>query len=102
MDILNKRISPEAFGVYVGRPSRWGNPFEICPGVTREAACSAFESWAFSPEQASFREDVRQHLRGNNLICWCFPKRCHAETLRKIALTKTDADLFRVAPLFGL
>lgn len=102
MKILNKHTDPEAAGVYVGRPSRWGNPFEICHGTSRDDACSAFEFWAFAPEQLSFRDDVRTYLKDKDLICWCAPKRCHAETLRKIALSKTDADLFRVVSLAGL
>lgn len=103
MKILNKHDcldSPNA--IYVGRPSPWGNPFEIKANQSRDTVCSLFEEWALSPEATDFRTAVRTHLAGHDLLCWCAPKRCHAETLRKIALSENDDALFRKVTLVGL
>ena len=66
--------------VYVGRPSRWGNPFRVGVQVTTAAeAVSRFKaetlpSW--SPEWIA-------SLRGRDLMCWCRPgDPCHGDADR--------------------
>lgn len=94
MKILNQHKDSVPDGaIYVGRPSPWGNPFEISPSVTRDQACDMFHAWAFSPEQVQFRGNVRSSLFGHDLVCWCHPRRCHAETLRAIAISSSDVAL---------
>ena len=70
--------------VYVGRPTRWGNPFTIGKDGDRKECCRKFNEWAWADEQAEWREAVRTELAGKDLLCWCAPKQCHAETLRTI------------------
>ncbi len=74
-DLLPTRI------VYVGRPSKWGNPFHIGKDGTRE---EVIEKYRASLTQAR-RIEVQQELRGKNLACWCSPLRCHADVLLEIA-----------------
>jgi len=86
--------------VYVGRPTKWGNPFRI--GDMREAMnwhTGVWESWpirnnaeavtAFrqhTPEGCTFVADVRRELRGRDLVCWCpLDHPCHADVLLEIA-----------------
>lgn len=70
--------------VYVGRPSRWGNiPMLANTLRERERVIRAFENRC--REDAEFREEIRRHLRGKNLVCWCAPLPCHADTLLRIA-----------------
>lgn len=97
---------------YVGRPSRWGNPFTIqrvdCR-VTWGALCYEIQSGlgveashVDDPREAhelavefylqwmddyhELRDAIRQELRGHDLACWCPPTYpCHADVLLEIA-----------------
>ena len=74
--------------VYVGRPSRWGNPFnthKVEDGViyTREAAVDGFRQYAAK------RLEIEPHwldylMDAAYLICWCAPKQCHADVLAEM------------------
>jgi len=69
--------------VYVGRPSKWGNPYEIGEDGTREEVIAKFEDAIRSSPR--MMEEARRELRGKDLICWCHPSPCHGEVLLKIA-----------------
>jgi hypothetical protein len=67
-----------ASAVYVGRGSPWGNPFKIGEDGDRDAVCDRFEQAVLPTLDVAF-------LRGKNLICFCAPRRCHADALLKKA-----------------
>ena len=80
--------------VYVGRPTKWGNPWSHLPNTTakykvatREEAVEKFREYAYNHVFTSdlFMADVRNELRGKDLVCWCAPKSCHADVLLEIA-----------------
>lgn len=81
--------------VYVGRPSKWGNPFVIGGQhphnpkhkMTREDVVSMYHLW-FTQEGRGNLYDISE-LRGKDLVCWCSPKPCHADVLLEIANEKT-------------
>jgi hypothetical protein len=79
---VNRPYPPNV--VYVGRPSEFGNPFPIVNGiVSRDMAIDSFEKWiATQPELIA---KVKRELKGKDLVCFCAPKRCHADVLLKIA-----------------
>lgn len=77
--VLNKRDGGD--GVYVGRPSKWGNPFVIGRDGTREQVIEKYRH-TLTPAQV---EAARRELRGKNLVCWCAPLPCHADVLLEIA-----------------
>jgi len=86
--IYNKRKgSPPApdDAVYVGRPTKWGNPWVVGKDGTRADCVRNYMIWAYAPEQAAFRAEVRVELGGKDLVCWCWPNPCHAEVLLRIA-----------------
>jgi hypothetical protein len=71
--------------VYVGRPSRWGNPWTIghtdpwsgepmSPG----AAVAAFR---YGIDTTRGRWEVKRYLRGRDLVCWC-PEPCGVDVDR--------------------
>jgi hypothetical protein len=69
--------------VYVGRPTKWGNPYKIgeLGLLTREAVLKAYENWV---RQTIHVEDSHflDPLRGKDLACWCpLDKLCHADIL---------------------
>ena len=71
--------------VYVGRPTKWGNPFTI----GRYGVFSAVGAYA-----AKIKNDrllfnaARRELRGKDLACFCpLDQPCHADVLLEIANT---------------
>jgi len=82
--VLNKYKSgvPEG-SVYIGRPSKWGNPFSIGKDGTREEVIAKYLGWILThPEKM---EDAQRELQGQNLVCFCAPKACHGDILLRIA-----------------
>jgi Domain of unknown function (DUF4326) len=78
------------FDIYVGRGSKFGNPFSHLPNSaapfpvdTREEAIQAFEVWLL--EQPELVAAVKKELRQKILGCHCLPLSCHAEVLARIA-----------------
>ena len=70
--------------VYVGRPSRWGNPFAIGPSVDRTEAVARYRGWVTT--QPELLDAVRSELAGRDLVCWCPPgEACHADVLLELA-----------------
>lgn len=69
--------------VYVGRPSKFGNPFPMKTEADRDSVCDKFEQYILKkPELIKL---AKNQLKGKDLICYCSPKRCHADTLLRIA-----------------
>ncbi len=63
---------------YVGRPTRWGNPFRT---GNRANDVARYRQWIMPRA-----EEVRNELRGLDLVCWCRPDEpCHADVLLEIA-----------------
>jgi hypothetical protein len=71
----------ERFDVYIGRPSKWRNPFVIGRDGTREEVIAKFERWLLSSELVG---DLAE-LRGKVLGCWCAPEACHGDVLARLA-----------------
>lgn len=70
--------------VYVGRPSRWGNPFAVNHGLTRAEAVQRFHDYARWRLRIS--PDWLAPLRGKDLCCWCAEgEACHADILLALA-----------------
>ena len=78
--------------VYVGRPTMWGNRWQIGThsnllGRSVETLAEAVECYrriAFvEPHMTAW---VREQLRGKNLACWCpLDQECHADVLLELA-----------------
>lgn len=70
--------------VYVGRPSKWGNPFSIQECGSPEAAVREFEK--FIEKNYELKDRIASELRGKDLACWCpLDQPCHVDVLLKIA-----------------
>ncbi len=82
--VYNKRdkdIPKDA--IYVGRPSKFGNPFIVGRDGTREQVVSKFKQATLSDQV--FIAEVVGELKGKDLVCWCAPEACHADILMEIA-----------------
>lgn len=87
--------APEG-AVYVGRPSKWGNPFKVSNGDCDHPDCGPKSHPAITPQMAvdSFRRwlspgmimVLRHELRGKDLMCFCpLDQPCHADVLLELA-----------------
>lgn len=70
------------YDVYIGRPSKWGNPFEIGKDGTRAEVIRKYRKWL--RKQPGLMKAIRQ-LKGKVLGCWCHPKPCHGDVLAELA-----------------
>lgn len=90
----------EAYDVYVGRPSVYGNPFSHLAGTlaqyqvsTREEAVAAYRTWIHNPENRALLQKVKTELKGKVLGCWCKPLSCHGDVLAEIADESNSVEL---------
>ena len=87
--------------VYVGRPTRWGNPFAIGPSQTRAEAVARYRAWVAT--QPELIDVIRAVLVGRDLVCWCpLGEPCHADALLELANpgggAMVDANVHRNRP----
>jgi hypothetical protein len=68
--------------VYIGRPSKWGNPFKLERGASRAEVIAKYEAWLM--QQPHLLADLHE-LRGKMLACWCAPLACHGDVLARLA-----------------
>lgn len=69
--------------VEIGRNTKWGNPFEMPADGNRDTVCDNYEDHYF-PYKLSLNNKINE-LRGNVLVCWCYPERCHGDFLKEMA-----------------
>jgi hypothetical protein len=77
----------EHYDVYIGRPSKWGNPFTHIKDKktkaefvvsSREEAIQKYREWILT--QTALLDDLHE-LQGKILGCWCKPQSCHGDVL---------------------
>ena len=71
-----------ADAVYIGRPTKWGNPFVIGPHGTRQEVVQKYKDYILSNQ--SLLSQLHE-LRGKDLICFCAPQQCHGDILIELA-----------------
>jgi hypothetical protein len=84
----------EKYDVYIGRPSKWGNPFSYKEKTlakfkvnNKEESIRAYRQWILNnPELLSQLHE----LEGKILGCWCKPYSCHGDIL--IELLEREKD----------
>lgn len=81
--VLNKHAHGIPAGsVYIGRPSKWGNPFQIGRDGSRDDVVDKYRAYILAkPELLGQLPE----LRGKDLVCFCAPARCHGDVLRELA-----------------
>ncbi len=89
--VLSKRLVIPPDAVYVGRPSKWGNPYKITdpllpPNLTKEQKHRLVtdEYRRYILNKPELLADLHE-LKGKDLICWCAPLPCHADVLMDLA-----------------
>ena len=76
----------ESYDVYIGRGSKWGNPFVVGKDGTRRDVVRKYETWIASQPQMEQLEE----LKGMVLGCWCAPRPCHGDVLIKLVQEHTS------------
>lgn len=71
----------EPFDVYIGRPSKWGNPFIAGKDGSRDGVIKKYKRWIL--KQPELLNSLHE-LEGKVLGCWCAPKPCHGDVLIEI------------------
>jgi len=82
--IKDKELGGSTFSdneVYIGRPSKWGNPFIIGKDGNREEVINKYRHWIF--DQKKLMTSLHS-LRGKDLVCYCKPQACHGDVLVKL------------------
>src|SRR5260370_3107730 len=89
--VLNKHhAGVRAGAVYIGRGSKWGNPFRIGADGDRAAAIAKYERWLADQHQLLRALD---ELRGRDLVC--APRACHGDVLIRLANAARDERIAR-------
>ena len=78
-----KDPSKPAGAVYIGRGSKYGNPFPITQTMDRNAVCDKYEQMV--EYNTHLKAQFIKELRGKDLVCYCSPLRCHGDYLLRIA-----------------
>jgi len=80
-------LKKEPYDVYIGRPSKWGNPYSHKEGTlaefrvkNRAEALEKYEKYLLENETL-FNSLIE--LQGKTLGCWCKPNKCHGDILVK-------------------
>lgn len=71
----------EPYDVYIGRPSKWGNPFVIGVDGTREEVVEKYRQWILNKPE--LLKDLHE-LKDKTIACWCAPKACHGDVLKEL------------------
>lgn len=88
--VVNFKNTPH--DVYIGRPSKWGNPYShiqdnatLAKNIvnTREEAVAAYREWITNGDGKHLLQHLHE-LQGKTLGCWCKPKSCHGDVLAEL------------------
>lgn len=90
-NLRNEKIK-YAYDVKVDRSSILGNPFYMRNENERDLVCEKYKEWFYK----MLKENDSTILHELNILikkyktygklrlfCWCYPKRCHAETIKE-------------------
>ena len=80
----------DSYDVYIGRPSKWGNPYTHLKDKetlaefvvsTREEAIAKYREYILGKPE--LLNDLHE-LEGKILGCWCKPDSCHGDVLLEL------------------
>lgn len=104
IQVLNKHQMPADAekGEYIGRGSPLGNPWSIGGGAghTREDVLRFYEVWLNRQIEVE-DPDVMRELnrlvdiameRPLNLICFCAPRKCHGDIIKRVILSCVEVE----------
>ena len=73
--VVNIKNNPSELDyIYIGRPSKWGNPFVIGRDGNRDEVVRKYLYYIL--EDQNLLNDLDE-IKGKNLGCYCAPQLCH-------------------------
>ena len=103
--ISNIRQNPK--GEYIGRENKTygvresplANPFPLTRESERDGVIEDYREWLEKSLTEDFVRTEIERLKkiyldtGElNLVCWCFPRRCHGEVIRDVILREINEE----------
>jgi hypothetical protein len=82
MPIKIVHCEKEDYDIYIGRESKWGNPFYIGKDGTRKEVINKYRNYILTNK---YLMSCIYELKNKTLGCWCSPKPCHGDVLKEIA-----------------
>ena len=80
--VVKMQRGPSNFDVFIGRPSKWGNPFVIDRDGTRIQVIGKYKDWFFEQlSKGQITYDDLLGLAGKILGCFCKPLGCHGDVI---------------------
>ena len=96
--IVNK--ATDSFDVYIGRGSKWGNPYSHLSNTkaefkvsSRNEAIQSYYLYITVGEGKHLQNDLHE-LKGKTLGCYCKPKKCHGDILIDLIMYKKWENLY--------
>ena len=93
--VVNIKKSP--YDVYIGRGSKWGNPFSHLQGtLATHVVASREEAIAKYREYIMANTDLFNQipeLKGKTLGCHCKPASCHGDVLKELYYNFFNTEL---------
>ena len=94
IEIINarKQKPSEKYDIWIDRRSPVGNPYTLIREDGRDNICDSYDEW-FKGKLTMKDSKIIEYLDSMfelykshgrlRLFCWCVPKRCHGETIKK-------------------
>lgn len=92
--ILNRRVHGIPINaVYIGRGSKYGNPFKIGVHGTRKEVIQKYRNYLLDEiEHGTFSVDEIIGLYETDLVCYCHPLPCHGDVIHEFGKILRDLD----------
>jgi hypothetical protein len=74
-------IRKDKYDIFIGRPSKWGNPFIIGKDGTREEVLKKYKEYILNKPELL---NKLSELKGKILGCYCKPLPCHGDVLEEL------------------
>lgn len=81
--VVNKHT--DGYDVYIGRGSKWGNPFKMTDrsDEERERVIEEYRGYLWHKiKQGVITTEQLRELNGKKLGCFCKPKACHGDVIK--------------------
>lgn len=79
--VVNVRYT-DRYDVYIGRSSKWGNPYRIGVDGDRDEVVDKYRLYLYT--RKDLLRCMVKELSGKILACHCKPQRCHGDILVEV------------------